>query len=118
MDAPPPGAEFAIRPATLADVPVLARHRCEMFKDMGSLTEAAYPELAAASARYFAAAIPAGEYFAWLVVATGQPEMIVAGGGVQLRHILPRPDRQGGLLAAAPQGLVVNVYTEPAWRRQ
>ena len=109
---------FTTRPATVADIATLVRHRCEMFKDMGQLQEEHYRELAEASARYFAEAIPAGEYVAWLVAPDGQPDVIVAGGGMQLRRVLPRPDRSGRLQKPGPQGLIVNVYTEKEWRRR
>jgi len=110
--------EFTIRMATVDDIPALTHHRCEMFKDMGQLREDAYQALADASARYFVEAIPAGEYVAWVVSPRDRPDLIVAGGGVQLRHILPRPDREGKLLNPGPQGLVLNVYTEKEWRRK
>ena len=34
-------APFEIREATVADIPLLARHRAAMFRDMGTLTPAA-----------------------------------------------------------------------------
>ena len=108
---------FTIRPATVDDIPALVRHRCEMFKDMGQLPDEHYAALAEASARYFAEAMPAGEYVAWVVAPHERPEVIVAGGGVQLRRILPRPTPTGELLKPGPQALVVNVYTEKEWRR-
>src|SRR3954466_13648972 len=94
--------EFTIRQATVADVKALARHRCEMFKDMSQLRKQELPEdtyhaLAEASIAYFNKAIPIGEYLAWVVAPQSHPELIVAGGGMQLRHILPRPDRTGRL---------------------
>jgi GNAT superfamily N-acetyltransferase len=109
---------FAIRQATVADIPSLTRHRCEMFKDMGQLRDDHYEKLAEASVRYFEEAIPAGEYVAWVVTPEDKPGVIVAGGGVQIRPILPRPDRHGRLLRPGPQGLIVNVYTEKRWRRK
>ena len=108
---------FTIRPATTADIPTLARHRCAMFRDMGDLAAADWDALAAATARYCAAALPAGDYVAWLVTPTAEPAQIVAGGGLQMRPILPRHATHGGLQRPGPQGLIVNVYTEPAWRR-
>src|SRR5438270_2510566 len=81
--------QFTIRAATMEDIQALARHRCEMFKDMGQLQEGHYQGLAGASAGYFAEAMPAGEYVAWVVTPGEQPELIVAGGGVQLRRIPP-----------------------------
>lgn len=112
-----PPAEFSVRRATVDDIPVLTRHRCEMFNDMGQLAREHYKELAEASARYFEEAIPSGEYVAWVVTPIERPEVVVAGGGVQLRHILPRPGPDGALQKPGPQGLVVNVYTEKEWRR-
>ena len=114
--------EFIIRQATLDDVKALAHHRCEMFKDMSQLrkqelSEDTYQALSAASIKYFEQAIRAGEYVAWVVTPQAQPDLIVAGGGLQLRYILPRPDHTGGLQKPGPQGLIVNVYTEKEWRR-
>ena len=42
---------FAIRLATVADAPVLARHRAEMFRDMGDLAEELYASLVDAARR-------------------------------------------------------------------
>jgi GNAT superfamily N-acetyltransferase len=89
-----------------------------MFRDMGQLRDEAYPALAEATAAYYAEAMPAGEYVAWVLRPASQPDYIVAGGGVQLRRILPRPMSDGRLLKPGPQGLIVNVYTEPEWRRR
>ncbi|HET9039113.1 MAG TPA: GNAT family N-acetyltransferase, partial [Gemmatimonadales bacterium] len=36
----------------------------------------------------------------------------------QLRPILPRPGPPGGSLELGPEAIVLNVYVEPAWRRQ
>lgn len=110
-------AKFSIRPATLADSPSLVRHRCEMFSDMGSLRPDSYDDLATATAAYYAEAMPAGEYVAWVVTPDDQPELIIAGGGMQLRRILPRPNHDGHLLQPGYQGLIVNIYTEKNWRR-
>lgn len=109
---------FTIRSATLADSTALVRHRCGMFRDMGSLRDDAYNALAEATAAYYAEAIPSGEYRAWVVTPAAQPDLIVAGGGIQLRRILPRPTNDGHMLPAGPQGLIVNVYTELSYRRK
>jgi GNAT superfamily N-acetyltransferase len=111
-------AAFAIRRATAADAAVLAHHRAAMFRDMGSLRAELYAELAAAARPWFAEAIPAGEYVAFLAAPADAPGEIVAGAGVQLRRQLPRPTPDGGGIETRPQGLVLNVYTEPAWRRR
>jgi len=120
MIAPDETPDFVVRLATAADedIAAIVRHRCEMFKDMSQLRADSYWELAEASVRYLAEAIPAGEYVGWLVTPREQPHLIVAGGGMQLRRILPRPDSEGRLLRPGPQGLVVNVYTEKGWRHK
>lgn len=85
---------------------------------MGQLTPAVYPRLVEEAERYFASAIPVGDYHGWLAAPTRDPSTVVAGAGLQLRAILPRPDRTGTLLLTGRQGLVLNVFTEVPWRRQ
>lgn len=53
-----------------------------------------------------------------MAVATEDPETVIAGAGLQLRRILPRPDRTGTIVLTGQQGLVLNVFTEVPWRRQ
>jgi GNAT superfamily N-acetyltransferase len=106
---------LSIRRATAADAGVLARHRADMFRDMGQLSDAQRDPLVEAARAYFATAIPDGRYVAWLAEAEGK---IVAGAGLQLRELLPRPEPTGTRLVRGPQGLILNVYTERAWRRR
>ena len=68
--SPPP---LTIRRATAADAAVLAEHRTQMFLDMGSVGAAPAVELQLASEAYFRAAVPDGEYVAWLVVSALVP---------------------------------------------
>lgn len=102
-----------IRRADASDAPLLARHRVEMFVDMGSL--AAGSEIAAAiraaSERMFAASIPAGEWTAWIAEdAAGA----LGGGAAILRPALPNPlCPAGGTMA-----YLLNFYTEPQARRR
>jgi GNAT superfamily N-acetyltransferase len=107
-----------IREATADDAAVLARHRAEMFRAMDQLDPAAYAPLWQESERYFAWAIPAGEFVGWVAVPDSDPQTVVAGAGVQIRGILPRPDPTGERLLTGQQGLVLNVFTEEPWRRQ
>src|SRR5205085_2575818 len=51
-------------------------------------------------------------------VSGGRSREIVAGAGVQLRELLPRPAPGGAGLVRGPQGLILNVFTERAWRRR
>ncbi|HEY6208532.1 MAG TPA: GNAT family N-acetyltransferase [Gemmatimonadales bacterium] len=109
---------FTVRRATVADAPILARHRAAMFRDMGVLPEHLLDVLVDASRRYFEEAIPSGEYVGWLAARAMPASDIIAGAGLQLRRVLPHPDPGGRAIALGPQGIVLNVYTEPAWRRR
>jgi GNAT superfamily N-acetyltransferase len=114
-----PGA-FLIRRATRDDAAVIARHRAEMFRDMGTLPASLYDALVAESIRYLETAIPEGEYIGWLASARETSDTVIAGAGVQRRRTLPHPPRDPGLpvaLAYGYQAIVLNVFTERAWRR-
>jgi len=86
-----------------------------MFRDMGQLTDDLRGTLVEAARAYFAAAIPDGRYVAWVAEVEGT---VVGGAGVQLRELLPRPAPGGRALVRGPQGLILNVFTERAWRRR
>jgi len=107
---------FTIRRATVEDAAVLARHRAEMFRDMGDVADDLYPRLLEAARAWMERGIPAGEYVAWLASPAGSDE-VVAGAGMHLRTIIPRP-RCRTEVEMGPQGLIVNVFTERAWRRR
>jgi hypothetical protein len=109
---------FTVRHATVADAPIIARHRAEMFSDMGTLPSPLYDALLAATVRYLEHRMPAGEYVGWLAMPSEMPETIVAGAGVLLRRVPPHPhDTSGGVvLADGRQGIVLNVFTERPWR--
>jgi GNAT superfamily N-acetyltransferase len=109
---------YRIRLATRHDADVLARHRAEMFKDMGELPAGLYDPLLQAARAYFAAAIPDGRYVAWVAELAERPGEIIGGAGLQLRELLPRPHRSGARLLGGPQALILNVFTERGWRRQ
>jgi predicted GNAT family acetyltransferase len=46
-----------------------------------------------------------------------QPETVVTGAGVQLQPILPRP-LSYTTIGEGRQGIIVNAFTEPQWRRR
>jgi GNAT superfamily N-acetyltransferase len=91
-----------------------------MFSAMGLLPRLLYDEMVAATRQYLVEAMPTEEYVGWLGTPVDAPREIVGGAGVLRRRIPPHP--LNGLeeirLAAGRQGLVLNVYTEPAWRRR
>lgn len=97
---------------------MLARHRAEMYQDMGELPAALYDPLARAARAYFSAAIPEGRYVGWVAELSERPGEIVGGAGLQLRELLPRPHVAGERLLRGPQALILNVFTEQRWRRQ
>jgi len=110
--------DFSVRRATAADTRIVARHRAEMFSDIGSLTSPLHDQLVAETITYLEKAIPSGEYVGWLAAPSGRPGEIVAGAGVQIRTVLPHPLAAGGvsMVAHGRQGIVINVFTEKAWR--
>src|SRR5437016_4327066 len=86
------GDDFTIRLAGVADAPTLARHRAEMFRDMGELPDELYDPLVEAAQRALDECLRTGEYVAWVVCPADHPDQIVAGAGIQLRRLLPRPE--------------------------
>jgi GNAT superfamily N-acetyltransferase len=107
----------ALRIATITDAAVLAAHRVAMFREMGSVKPDCEQRLREASAAYFTLAILSGEYVGWVAHEPGSPA-IVAGAGVQIRSMLPRPNATGHGLLFGREALVLNVYTQPDWRRR
>ena len=101
-------SEYALRPATLADVETLVRHRLAMFADMGSSYDP--PSLDAAFRAWLARLMPSAVYRAWLVETSAGE--IAGGGGITVIPWPPGPRYPGERLA-----FVYNVYTEPAHRR-
>ena len=82
---------------------------------MGEVDDVAAEQIRQATDRYMSTALENGEYVGWL--ALDDAGDVVAGGGVVLRHLLPRPVDNGGV-TQGPEALVLNVYTEHAWRRR
>jgi GNAT superfamily N-acetyltransferase len=106
---------YALREATLADAPLLARHRRAMFEAMGVLRAEDGGPVEAATRRWIEATMPRGRFKAWIVEWTGDGRPTpVAGGGLQVRDLMPRP----GYVDGEPEGLIVSMWTEPAHRRR
>jgi GNAT superfamily N-acetyltransferase len=113
-------ASFRIRPATPDDARTIAGHRADMFHDMGQLTPEARDALLAAAEGRLCQALAAGEYVGWLALAA-EGEAVIGGAGAQRRLAFPHPQRlvDGTLdIAEGRHAIVLNVYTEPAWRRR
>jgi GNAT superfamily N-acetyltransferase len=109
---------WSLRHATTDDAPVIGAHRALMFREMGLLQDDAAAALRTATETYVRDAIPRGEYVGWLAHPDGTPRDVIAGAGLHRRPILPRPNDDGTRVLAGIEGLVLNVWVEPAWRRR
>jgi len=78
-----------------------------MFLDMGAIDKAEAASLEVSSQSYL---LKASEYLAWLIESES---VVVAGGGMILRQLLPRP----GHLSGGSEAHILNIYTEPSHRR-
>lgn len=101
-----------IRVASRADAAVIARQRACMFADMGQLNEATFAPFLASVVPLLELALEVGTYHGWIAeLAAGQA---IAGAGIQLRSVLPRPELPTG----GREALILNVYVEPVYRRR
>jgi GNAT superfamily N-acetyltransferase len=106
-----------IRPAIASDAAVIARHRVAMFRDMGQVpTDELASQLLNASTSALAVFLRERTYVGYLAVAADQH--VIAGAGVHIRPQLPRISSDGTYIATGQVPLLVNVYTEPEWRRR
>jgi GNAT superfamily N-acetyltransferase len=111
-------SSFSLREAHAGDIPLLARQRAAMFRDMRQLPSHQEERLVESTASYLSNAMPRGEYIAWVAEDHGTSPAVIGGAGVQLRPILPRPRPGTNELELGPEAIVLNVYVEPAWRRR
>jgi GNAT superfamily N-acetyltransferase len=108
---------FRIRRATGQDAEIIAWHRARMFQDMGEVVGDAFETLRTKARPRLAEWIVSGDYVGWLATPADESEKVVGGAGVQLQPILPRP-RDRSTIGEGRQGTIVNVFTEPEWRRR
>ena len=102
---------MTVRLAGPEDIPVIARQRIGMFRDMRPVTDRECAVIERATRAFLRRAIPAGEFVGFLVEVKGVP---VAGGGLLVRRMMPRPGHPRGFLEAH----VLNVFTEEPHRRR
>jgi len=113
--------EFHIRQATPGDAAVIGWHRARMFQDMGLVPDELFESFQTKALDRLGKALASGDYFGWLVSQHNAPQIIIAGAGVIIREVPPFPIRhKNGEIAIAEcrQGLIVNLFTEPEWRRR
>jgi GNAT superfamily N-acetyltransferase len=108
--------DFRIRRATVQDAEIIAWHRARMFQDMGQVSDEAFEPLRAKARARIAEWLSDGQYVGWLASQANNPKIVIAGAGIHLLSTLPRPL---GLskLGEGRQGVIINVFTEPEWRR-
>jgi GNAT superfamily N-acetyltransferase len=99
-----------IRQATPADIDMILHHRRSMFADMGEGSETDLDVMVARARQFIETALKDGSYRGWLVEVGGR---VVAGGGVAIVGYQPSP-----LETSPGRAFVLNMYTEPAFRRQ
>ncbi|PYL01509.1 MAG: N-acetyltransferase [Verrucomicrobia bacterium] len=113
--------EFRIRQAKPEDAAVIGWHRARMFQDMGLVPDELFEPFRTKALDRLTNALASGDYFGWLVSEHKAPEKIIAGAGVIIRVVPPFPHRREDgkiTIAEGRQGLIVNVFTEPEWRRR
>lgn len=115
-------AQFAIRRAETRDAPIIGWHRARMFQEMGDVPNEQFEPLRAAAEDWSARTIASAEYVGWLASPADDVERVIAGAGVQIRHVAPHPlKRASGAIevaAGSRHAIVLNVFTEPEWRRR
>jgi len=99
-----------VRQATVADVETILGHRRSMFADMGFGNEQELDAMVAAARPFIGGSLGDGSYQAWVAEVDGR---VVAGGGVAIVGFQPTPSDP-----AARRAWILNMYTEPAFRRQ
>ena len=110
-------SEIILRRATVADALTIAQHRAAMFHEMDDLEAHRIDTLVDRATRYLRSALASEEYIGWLAAPQDEPGMIIGGAGVQVRRTLPHP-REPDAAPHGNQAIVLNVYTEPAWRHR
>jgi GNAT superfamily N-acetyltransferase len=113
--------QFHVRLATPAEAETIGWHRARMFQDMGDVPPHLFEQFCARSRDRLRDQLTTGEYVGWLASAIDSPAKIIAGAGVQLRHVLPHPLTSPNGDAAISEGrhaIILNVFTEPEWRRR
>ena len=102
---------FAIRPATLDDVTLIVAHRRRMFEDMGYTNLEGLAAMDQVGTEWLRERLANGRYLGWFAVAPGG--RVAAGAGLWLQDWPPTWFDQQPY-----RGYILNVYTEPDYRRR
>jgi GNAT superfamily N-acetyltransferase len=85
---------------------------------MGELSADLFEAFRASSCDQLRHLLARGRYVGWLLSLENAPNKIIAGAGVHLRRVLPHPGNNTATFADGRHGIIVNVFTEPEWRRK
>jgi GNAT superfamily N-acetyltransferase len=108
-------SQYQIRRCTREDAATIARHRVEMFREMGDVpTDDLARQLLEKSIRALATTLADGTYVGWFAIDGGGN--VIAGAGVHIKPSLPRMSHDHVSVEDTPVPLAVNVYTETDWR--
>jgi GNAT superfamily N-acetyltransferase len=110
--------KFHVRWATIDDADTISWHRARMFQDMGELPTNLFEAFRASSRDQLRHLLERRHYVGWLLSLEKAPNKIIAGAGVHLRRVLPHPVKNAATFAHGRHGVIVNVFTEPEWRRK
>ena len=106
-----------LRLAKPHDADVIGYHRARMFQEMGQIPAHLYKAFERRSQERVRELLISGEYVGWLATGPGAAGKIFGGAGVHLRTVLPHPAGEHAF-AEGHQAVIINVFTEPAWRRK
>lgn len=109
--------QFCVRLAKLDDAEMVGYHRARMFQEMGQIPSHLFDTFRIRSSERLRELLASNEYVGWLASPEDAPEKIIAGAGVQLRQVLPHP-ANNEQFAEGRHALIINVFTEPEWRRR
>ena len=102
---------FTVREAEAHEQAIILNHRRAMFRDMGEGTIEELDRMVETARPWLARAVQERTYRHWLAFDDGG--RIAGGGGVLLSPWPPNP-----LDASPERAIILNVYTEPEFRRQ
>ena len=102
---------FSIRPATPDEAATIAAQRRAMFVDMGYCDDRVLDAMTEAFLPWVREKMSAGEYLGWFAAAGD--DAIAAGAGLWLMDWPPHMIGPG-----SRRGNILNVYTEPTYRRR
>ncbi len=101
---------FTIREATVDDIPEIVRQRRRMYEDMNYNDLPRLEAMASLATEYLREAMSDGSFRSWLA---SDGKRTIAGGAVNISPWPPHPyDLE------YRRATILNVYTDPAYRRQ